>query len=217
MLLRCLAPTLGPQVCLCFHGTEAVPLPAWVLAAGAANPDIYFTDRAGVRNTHCISLGVDEGEAAEAEAAAWREGAGEGLGLDEADGLKGGKESKGSGVARPQGPCSHEACRRCQSRLALSVGYRVTAGAVSSSLSCQQFYGVIAVPALDGRTALACYRDLMTSFRVELEPLLGSTIVDVCVGECGAGGGGNGAWRPCSQWWWWGGGGGRCRGRLACG
>ncbi|KAG2438677.1 hypothetical protein HXX76_005224 [Chlamydomonas incerta] len=86
------------QVCLCFHGTEAVPLPAWVLQAGQANPDIYFTDRSGVRNTHCISLGVDE------------------------------------------------------------------------------------VPALDGRTALACYRDLMTSFRAELEPLLGSTIVDVCVG-----------------------------------
>ncbi|KAG2445367.1 hypothetical protein HYH02_008832 [Chlamydomonas schloesseri] len=86
------------QVCLCFHGTEAVPLPAWVLEAGRANPDIYFTDRAGVRNTHCISLGVDE------------------------------------------------------------------------------------VPALDGRSALGCYRDLMMSFRSELEPLLGSTIVDVCVG-----------------------------------
>ncbi|GLC38086.1 hypothetical protein PLESTM_000684200 [Pleodorina starrii] len=48
------------QVCLCFHASEAVPLPAWVVEAGRADPDIYYTDRAGVRCTDYVSLGADE-------------------------------------------------------------------------------------------------------------------------------------------------------------
>ena len=31
----------------------------WVQAVGEANPDIYYTDRAGVRNRECLSLGCD--------------------------------------------------------------------------------------------------------------------------------------------------------------
>ncbi|KXZ50138.1 hypothetical protein GPECTOR_17g774 [Gonium pectorale] len=48
------------QVCLCFHASNAVPLPAWVAEAGKANPDIYYTDRAGVRSADYVSLGADE-------------------------------------------------------------------------------------------------------------------------------------------------------------
>jgi hypothetical protein len=29
---------------------------------GQECPDIFFTDRAGMRNTECLSLGVDHGE-----------------------------------------------------------------------------------------------------------------------------------------------------------
>ena len=36
-----------------------IPLPSWVTAVGDSNPDIYFTDRAGVRNRECLSLGCD--------------------------------------------------------------------------------------------------------------------------------------------------------------
>ncbi len=50
-----------PQVSLSFHATDTVPLPAWVAEIGRANPDIYFTDRAGARFTDCLSLGVDDG------------------------------------------------------------------------------------------------------------------------------------------------------------
>ncbi|GFR52231.1 hypothetical protein Agub_g14684 [Astrephomene gubernaculifera] len=48
------------QVCLCFHGSDAVPLPAWVVAAGRANPDIFYSDRAGGRCCEYVSLGADE-------------------------------------------------------------------------------------------------------------------------------------------------------------
>jgi len=60
------------QVVLAFHacggnvGDNAeVPLPAWVLAAGERDPDIFFTDRPrefspGNRNPECISLFADD-------------------------------------------------------------------------------------------------------------------------------------------------------------
>ncbi|EFJ41627.1 hypothetical protein VOLCADRAFT_68093 [Volvox carteri f. nagariensis] len=86
------------QVCLCFHGNDMVPLPSWVAEAGRANPDIYYTDKEGVRCPEFVTLGANE------------------------------------------------------------------------------------VPVLAGRTPLECYRDLMTSFRREMGPLLGSTILDVLIG-----------------------------------
>ena len=37
-----------------------IPLPHWVTEIGRSNPDIYFTDRAGRRNTECLSWGIDK-------------------------------------------------------------------------------------------------------------------------------------------------------------
>ena len=54
------------QAVMSFHAaggnvgdTCNIPLPGWVTAIGDSNPDIYFTDRAGVRNRECLSLGCD--------------------------------------------------------------------------------------------------------------------------------------------------------------
>ena len=54
------------QAVMSFHAaggnvgdTCNIPLPSWVSAVGDSNPDIYFTDRAGVRNRECLSLGCD--------------------------------------------------------------------------------------------------------------------------------------------------------------
>lgn len=58
--LPCLTPRW--QVSLCFHSTDCIPLPEWVVEEGRVNPDIYYTDKAGGRNTECLSLGVDDGE-----------------------------------------------------------------------------------------------------------------------------------------------------------
>ncbi len=44
-----------------FHGTDASPLPGWVLEQGRQTPDIFYTDRAGNRSPACLSLGVDAG------------------------------------------------------------------------------------------------------------------------------------------------------------
>jgi beta-amylase len=38
----------------------AIPLPNWVAEIGCANPDIYFTNRDGMRNTECLTWGVDK-------------------------------------------------------------------------------------------------------------------------------------------------------------
>lgn len=46
----------------CFHGDDKHSLPLWVLQEGQECPDMFFTDRAGVRNTECLSIGVDHGE-----------------------------------------------------------------------------------------------------------------------------------------------------------
>lgn len=54
----------APQVTLNFNSSHIVPLPAWVLEMGKDNPDIFYADRAGVRSYECLSLGVDDGEAA---------------------------------------------------------------------------------------------------------------------------------------------------------
>lgn len=37
-----------------------IPLPYWVTEIGEKNPDIYFTDREGRRNTECLTWGVDK-------------------------------------------------------------------------------------------------------------------------------------------------------------
>ncbi|XP_009392820.2 beta-amylase 2, chloroplastic [Musa acuminata AAA Group] len=54
------------QVVMSFHecggnvGDDVwIPLPHWVIEIGNSNPDIYFTDRAGRRNTECLSWGID--------------------------------------------------------------------------------------------------------------------------------------------------------------
>lgn len=39
--------------------TCKIPLPSWVLVVGERNPDVFFTDKAGVRNRECLSLGCD--------------------------------------------------------------------------------------------------------------------------------------------------------------
>ncbi|KAL5727470.1 beta-amylase [Ranunculus cassubicifolius] len=55
------------QVVMSFHecggnvGDDVcIPLPHWVAEIGRTNPDIYFTDREGRRNTECLSWGVDK-------------------------------------------------------------------------------------------------------------------------------------------------------------
>lgn len=37
-----------------------IQLPEWVREIGQSNPDIYFTDRAGNRNTECLTWGIDK-------------------------------------------------------------------------------------------------------------------------------------------------------------
>lgn len=55
------------QVVMSFHecggniGDDVhIPLPNWVAEIGYSNPDIYFTDRGGRRNTECLSWGIDK-------------------------------------------------------------------------------------------------------------------------------------------------------------
>ena len=38
----------------------SIPLPEWVIEIGKSNPDIYFTDREGRRNSECLSWGIDK-------------------------------------------------------------------------------------------------------------------------------------------------------------
>ncbi|OAY49171.1 beta-amylase 2, chloroplastic isoform X1 [Manihot esculenta] len=55
------------QVVMSFHkcggnvGDDVhIPLPKWVTEIGQTNPDIYFTDREGRRNTECLTWGIDK-------------------------------------------------------------------------------------------------------------------------------------------------------------
>ncbi|XP_024027071.1 beta-amylase 8 isoform X2 [Morus notabilis] len=55
------------QVVMAFHeyaasesGETLITLPQWVLEIGKENPDIFFTDREGRRNTECLSWGIDK-------------------------------------------------------------------------------------------------------------------------------------------------------------
>lgn len=55
------------QAVMSFHAaggnvgdTCKIPLPRWVLDIGLQDPDIFFTDRQGVRNRECLSLGCDD-------------------------------------------------------------------------------------------------------------------------------------------------------------
>ncbi|KAG0491638.1 hypothetical protein HPP92_004691 [Vanilla planifolia] len=43
---------IGDDVC--------IPLPYWVAEIGRSNPDIFFTDREGRRNSECLSWGIDK-------------------------------------------------------------------------------------------------------------------------------------------------------------
>ncbi|KAJ1382488.1 Glycoside hydrolase, family 14B, plant [Sesbania bispinosa] len=36
-----------------------IPLPKWVLEVGESDPDIFYTNRTGIRNKECLTLGVD--------------------------------------------------------------------------------------------------------------------------------------------------------------
>ena len=49
------------QVSLCFHSTDSITLPEWIMEAGRVNPDLFYTDKAGGRNTECLTLGVNDG------------------------------------------------------------------------------------------------------------------------------------------------------------
>ncbi|KAL5572844.1 hypothetical protein UlMin_022441 [Ulmus minor] len=55
------------QVVMSFHACGGnvgddvnIPLPAWITEIGKTNPDIYFTDKEGRRNTECLSWGIDK-------------------------------------------------------------------------------------------------------------------------------------------------------------
>lgn len=55
------------QVVMSFHecggnvGDDVcIPLPHWVAEIGRINPDIFFTDREGRRNSECLSWGIDK-------------------------------------------------------------------------------------------------------------------------------------------------------------
>ncbi|GAV73054.1 Glyco_hydro_14 domain-containing protein/DUF822 domain-containing protein [Cephalotus follicularis] len=55
------------QVVMAFHeygvndsGDVLISLPQWILEIGKSNPDIFFTDREGRRNTECLSWGIDK-------------------------------------------------------------------------------------------------------------------------------------------------------------
>ncbi|XP_043813103.1 beta-amylase 2, chloroplastic isoform X4 [Manihot esculenta] len=57
----------GKKVVMSFHkcggnvGDDVhIPLPKWVTEIGQTNPDIYFTDREGRRNTECLTWGIDK-------------------------------------------------------------------------------------------------------------------------------------------------------------
>lgn len=50
------------QANFCFHAEQRHTLPGWVSKIGEGLPDIYFTDKAGVRFKDCLSFGVDDGE-----------------------------------------------------------------------------------------------------------------------------------------------------------
>ncbi|XP_074279875.1 beta-amylase 7 [Silene latifolia] len=43
-----------------FLDDVCIPLPLWVAEIGHSNPDIFFTDKEGRRNTECLSWGVDK-------------------------------------------------------------------------------------------------------------------------------------------------------------
>ncbi|KAL9435109.1 hypothetical protein AB3S75_021383 [Citrus x aurantiifolia] len=55
------------QVVMSFHecggnvGDDVhIPLPQWVMEIGQNNPEIYFTDREGRRNSECLTWGIDK-------------------------------------------------------------------------------------------------------------------------------------------------------------
>ncbi|KAL0905122.1 hypothetical protein M5K25_027300 [Dendrobium thyrsiflorum] len=59
--------SLKLQVVMSFHecggnvGDDVyIPLPIWVSEIGKKNPDIYFTNRKGGRNTECLTWGIDK-------------------------------------------------------------------------------------------------------------------------------------------------------------
>lgn len=51
---------LKVKVVFNFSGHGRLGLPSWVMDVGRTTPDIFFTDRAGTRNTDCLTIGVDD-------------------------------------------------------------------------------------------------------------------------------------------------------------
>ncbi|XP_021849858.2 beta-amylase 7 isoform X2 [Spinacia oleracea] len=43
-----------------FRDDVCIPLPLWATEIGRSNPDIYFTDKEGRRNSECLSWGIDK-------------------------------------------------------------------------------------------------------------------------------------------------------------
>lgn len=167
------------QVALCFHSSDHVTLPNWVLDIGQQNPDIYFTDRAGNRNLECLTFGIDAGACCV---------------------LHFGLASTGKmllcmlphmcavGPDDAQGTCS-------KVRLQEPLGCSCTGTVSPMLLWAWQAPADIphgrqprpcmpgpAVPVLAGRSAIAAYQQFIQSFREEFKEWLGSTITDVVVG-----------------------------------
>jgi len=78
LFARAAAAGLAVQAVLSFHAaggnvgdTCTVPLPPWVMAAGDAHPDLFYTDRAGARSRECLSLGCDDLPLLPGPARAW--------------------------------------------------------------------------------------------------------------------------------------------------
>lgn len=66
LFARVAAAGLKLQAVMSFHAAGAnvgdtcsIALPRWVHEAGDADPDIFFTDRAGTRNRECLSIAAD--------------------------------------------------------------------------------------------------------------------------------------------------------------
>jgi len=48
------------NISLCFNSTPTVPLPKWIVHEGIANPDIYYTDKAGGRSYEYLTMGIND-------------------------------------------------------------------------------------------------------------------------------------------------------------
>lgn len=144
----------------CFHGDDKHTLPLWVLQEGQESPDIFFTDRAGVRNTECLSIGVDHGKPVHPRTCDAR--------------MRPALQSLQAGMWFRFSSHMHAGCCSCSA--AQAEAQRASFALASVPLS------VPAVPVLGGRTALQAYADLMVSFREQFRGLLGAVVTDANIG-----------------------------------